>query len=264
MKFFYSRNEGGVSDGGSATGLLSALSRSILFWILIIVIVILIVLLVTLPKKMQAFKTKIFGRGKGGGGVGGNLTEAEKNLGDIFRERDELINSENEKIMAAGGYDGPIPDMNKIVGPDLDEESAENAKLLGLKREMYGITPMKKTTFKLASIPESTNFKLWLRKIKNITDEQVGETRLYNEERKCIGLISINKTNLVTKTISPFAEDSTVPINEARLLNFSTKSNRLLLDQMEIGKFNIVDYIRYIQIECPNVKEINYKRVQLK
>lgn len=262
MKFLYSNDD-------SNKGLFSSLMGSWIFWIVIFLIVILIFVYVLKSNKNIQQKLRVqkfFGNVKQLGN-----DEDNSNIEDTIRENliNEINYENNYHDNDEESLGDPIPDLNKFLGDDLDDDSEGKHLLLGLDGSdknvhcVYKISPNKESVFKIADEQiEEVNFKILLRNSINKTNHDPGlvsELRIYNEDRNCIAVYTINMDSMRIRSISPFFDDVTLPINDpVRLFAFVQKSNKLFIDRKQVAMFNIYDKIKYFYIKSPLIKEIHY------
>jgi hypothetical protein len=286
MKFLYS-NDNVVSGSGGIKGMFAALTGSTIFWILIVLLIVLLVLLIMNPtSKTQQIREKLFG--------GANLmqkgnddekrrqrnkrkqTPDEKRIENIMRETADLIEEKTREatVKNDGIYRGPpLPDLEKTLDFHLDEEDLRKAETLGGKNDTYDVISMKTVLLKLTQYTkdgaedldtklENVNFKLWLREKKKRGNPKNpdGWMRLYSDDLKCMGVLTLNLQKLTMELCSPFtAGNFILPLDKQRLLNFTLQGNELMVNGKKAGKVSIYDHIRYIQIKCSHIESIHFK-----
>lgn len=249
MKFLYSEN---------ANGVLSSLTGSWLFWIVVVlVILVTIVLVVSLNKNLQQkLKVEQYFNDNG------QSNATQDNIEEIHRDLLHEINT--------GNSSEKIPDFNKYLDEDIDKETAKGAQPFGLSdtdksvKSVYHVSSKKENLFKIASdeIPENVCFKIELHDLSKVSfnpQTTTSEMKLYNEKYKCIAIFKIDTKFITIQSISPYIDDITISIeNPVRLLVFTQKSNDLYLDTKKIAKFSIYDKITYFYIKSPIIKELQY------
>lgn len=248
MKFLYSDN---------GRGIFSSLTGSIIFWVIVILLVILIVLLVFKSNKSLDGKLR---------------------LGEIFKKPNHIdamresvineINHENSLIKMDNEDENDIPQYEKILDENLDEELAKNAPLLGNPddenhiKSFYAISSKKNNVFKIADDTlDAVNFKLELNNLTKISmgESDVSVMMIYNQNYKCIAKFDLEKQKIKIQSSSPLFDNIDIDLeSDTRLLVFTQISNKLMVDKKHIATFNIYDKITYFHIKSPIIKEVQY------
>lgn len=247
MQFLYSDNGGGI---------VSSLMGSWIFWIVIVLVIVLIVVLIL---KSDKSIQKQLGVDKFFGNITASSPEHESLLSDL-----DYHTEYND--------DGPIPNLEKYLDSDLSEELINKSKLLGVPgvikdaKSVYTVPQSKELVYKVADESQNeVNFKIELHNLTKAASEAstssgvINELKLFNQDRKCIAIMTFDPSSIKVKSISPYFDDVTLDLeNTVRLLVFKQVSNKLLLDNKEVARFDIYDKVRYFYINSSLIKEIQY------
>lgn len=252
MNFLYFNN---------GDGIVSSLMSSWVFWLVIILVIVVILIYIISTNKNMQKKFNIEKYFENSSKTGNITSSSDYELDSIHAQLLNEINNENDQ-------NGP--NLHKYLSDDLDDESLTHVQLFGISesdknvKTVYHVSSKKDNIFKITSsdVPENINFKLELKDLSKVTYNPlttISEMKLYNQDRKCIALFTIDIKKIKIQSISPFMDDITIDIDEQiRLLVFIQKSNELFLDSMKIAKFNIYDKITYFYIKSPIIKELQY------
>lgn len=259
-------------------GVFSSLMGSWIFWLVIVLVVVVIVLLVLNNRKKLQRNLRLAnlfepdGRNDDSSSESDFYTEAGGNDGDAHKLIDptafDEFSDEDGHAKSGNVYNGYVPDLNKYLDADLDEELEKSALPLGRSdtdknvKLFYHVSSKKESVFKVADPTlDAVNFKLELRDLSKLTLNApvVSEMKLYNQDRKCIAIFFVDTRQITVKSISPFFDDVVLPLEEStRLLAFTQKANKLFVDSKQVAAFNIYDQITYFYIKSPIIKELQY------
>ncbi|WBR61469.1 hypothetical protein [Drosophila suzukii associated hytrosavirus 1] len=264
MNFLYSDN---------GTGIFSSLMGSWVFWIVVILVIVTIILFVMKFQKKKSTSNftvaDFFNDSDSEEDI--HFKSSSENFDSIH---DGLDTDNNDEYDPHSVYNtdsmnnGIVPDLNKFLDIDIDEESVKDAQLLGVSetdknvKTFYHISSKKESVFKVvAENNDAVNFKLELKDLTKLTlnTPTTSEVKIYNQNRKCIAIINLDTKKIHIRSISPFFDDISLPLEETtRLMAFTQKSNKLFLDSMQVGAFNIYDKITYFYVKSPIIKELQY------
>lgn len=258
MQFLYTNNGNGV---------LSSIVSSWLFWLVIVLIV--IVIFVSILSTNKDFQKKLHVEKMFGNAYIESPPATEHSDNVIQEIRQSLINEindENQKMSQM--YNGPVPDLNKYIGDELDQELAQSALLLGVSdtnkdvKLFYHTSSKHVNNYKIADDTlNAVHFKIELRDLSKITYNPLltSEVRIYNQNRKCMFIMSLRNKLIKITSNSPFFDDVTLPLDDdKRLLVFNQVSNKLYIGSKQVAAFDIYDKIRYFSVNSPIIKELQY------
>lgn len=260
------------SDDGR--GFFPSLMGSWIFWIIIILVVILIFVLVLRSNKSlqkTLHMEKFFNHDNDDSKS--TATDTKDLKIDTIRESlIKEINDENRSLISVDTSDmnnGHVPNFDKNIGTDLDDNWDDKLLLLGPAgnvdkniKDFYAISSKQEYVFKVVDdSPDGCNFKLELKDLTkaNLLSDQVSQVKIYNQNRACVISMSISNKKITIESISPYFDDIILPLKDStRLLVFTQKSNKIFVDTKQVAALRLYDRITYFYIKSPIIKELLY------
>lgn len=161
-----------------------------------------------------------------------------------------------------------IVTFKKNLGLNLTKKQQDSAILFGhadsIRKVKNVITNINKQDEIIARVDDPKyllNLRLYRVKEETETEHINNYMKFYNRSGICIAEIKFKFNGIDSKSISSTFIDGFFPFkSQDRYLYFSHKQDALLFGNSEdvIGKFNASDQIAYIQIKSPTIKELQF------